>query len=280
MGRYFKVRSQTDVTRRLDKGRGQGTGADYLPWFYVHDVPSHGRSHKIPSLKFDRVHHLLSDLEASCFRALERHRRVRQIREQFPLLPYGLSCEIADDLGIRHPVYRGTNIPVVMTSDFCADIQVRDSGSETQEVAIAVKYTSDLKKKRVRELLAIECQVNKVLGRPWFLFTEETLSRVTRQNLVWLWHGARLPADLQKSSIVVEFCKEFKSVYQQQAILQMQLEQCRREFGMSSDDVRRLFKYSAWHNLLPVDLLQPIGYGKPFTLARRFENVLELSSAA
>jgi len=205
---------------------------------------------------------------------------VRQIREQFALLPHSLTSEVAKDLGIRHPVYRGTNVPVVMTSDFCVDIQAGNSGNETQEIAIAVKYTSDLKKERVRELLAIEYQANKVLGRPWFLFTEVTLSRVTRQNLIWLWHGARLPDHLQKPWIIAEFCKNFQGLYQPQATLQAQLEQCRRQFDMSPDDVRRLFKYSAWHNLLPVDLLQPIGYRMPFALARSFENVLELASAA
>lgn len=280
MGRYFKVRSQADLERRLRQGRGQGTGVNYFPWFFVHEVPSRGRSHKIPSLKFNRSHHLLSDLEAFCFRALEQDGRIRQIREQYPLLPLGLSVAVAKSLGIQHPVYPGTKVSQVLTSDFCVDIQLQKEPDQVQEVAIAVKYECDLKKERVRELLAIECETNRVLGRPWFLFTNETLSTVTQSNLSWLWYGAVLADHLNDPLLITHFCTQFQKQYEDAEHLQPLLDRCAKATALNQDDIQNLFKYAVWYDLLLADLTEPIGYQHQFTLARSHQHVLDFAITA
>lgn len=62
MARYLNLRTAADVERRLEAGRGKGHGSKYLPWFYVHEVPSRGRSHKVNGLLTGgRLHYLLSD---------------------------------------------------------------------------------------------------------------------------------------------------------------------------------------------------------------------------
>lgn len=53
----------------------------------VADVPSMGCSHKIPGVKVERIHHLLSDLERAYLLVCEFSEDVVDIREQYPLLP-------------------------------------------------------------------------------------------------------------------------------------------------------------------------------------------------
>lgn len=61
--------------------------------------------------------------------------------EQYPLLPREETIEIASELGIKHPMYPGTNVPIIMTTDL-----VGICGDATQEefVPMSVKYDSAL----------------------------------------------------------------------------------------------------------------------------------------
>lgn len=187
------ARSPAQVQRWLAEGRGQGHGTTYQPWLQVRDVMSVGRSHKIPGIKISRTHHLLSDLEAACLLVLEFQQNVIDIREQFPLLPTELSERAATSVSIRHPTYRGTAVPQVLTSDFCVDVQTE--GVRVMETAIAVKYAQALRKRRVRELLAIEREANRLARRNWMLFTETSVPSTVVRNLCWLRHGtaSRVP---------------------------------------------------------------------------------------
>ncbi len=51
------------IDKRLKAGRGQGRGAKYKPWLYIHDVASTGRAWRTKGWKTGRPHHLLSDFE-------------------------------------------------------------------------------------------------------------------------------------------------------------------------------------------------------------------------
>ena len=73
------------LARFLKEGRGQGTGANYLPWLTVQDVSSLGLSSRMHSRKTGREHHLLSKIEAGLFLILDWSDSVVDIREQFPL---------------------------------------------------------------------------------------------------------------------------------------------------------------------------------------------------
>lgn len=78
-----------DINRWLQQGVGSGVEGSYKPWLRVSDVPSKGRSRRVRGLKSGRVHHLLSDLEYAIFLMAEYSTLIVDIREQFPLLPYG-----------------------------------------------------------------------------------------------------------------------------------------------------------------------------------------------
>jgi hypothetical protein len=126
-GRSFKT--QSDIDRHIEKGFGQGTQELYVPWLRVQGVPSHGRSRKVHGLKVDRLHHLLSDLEYGYLLVAEFSPDVLDIREQFPILPQSAVQSIAHALNIRYPVYPGTKVPFVMTTDFLLTIKQPDGST-------------------------------------------------------------------------------------------------------------------------------------------------------
>lgn len=78
---------QDAVARFESLGRGKGTGASYLPWLRVQDVPSQGLSTRIEGWKTGRIHHFLSELELMYYLAVVWSILVMDIREQYPLLP-------------------------------------------------------------------------------------------------------------------------------------------------------------------------------------------------
>lgn len=55
--------NEAKIARLYKAGRGQGRGADYLPWLTIYDLASLGRSHRVFGLKTGRIHHFLSDGE-------------------------------------------------------------------------------------------------------------------------------------------------------------------------------------------------------------------------
>ena len=114
-GRRFA--SKQDIERHIANGFGAGAGASYVPWLRVQDVPSRGRSHKIQGVKIDRIHHFLSDLERAFFLVCEFSEDVVDIREQYPLLQVESTQAIARAIGVRYPRYKGTTLPLVMTTE-------------------------------------------------------------------------------------------------------------------------------------------------------------------
>jgi len=91
MGRRRSTWTWELIRKRIAQGRGQGEGSNYCPWHLVQDFPSQGRSHRIKGLTVDRVHHLLSDLEADAFFIFDLpSNNIVDIREQYPLFPIAM----------------------------------------------------------------------------------------------------------------------------------------------------------------------------------------------
>ncbi|HZH30229.1 MAG TPA: TnsA endonuclease N-terminal domain-containing protein [Pyrinomonadaceae bacterium] len=169
--------------RRSKEGRGIGTGADYLPYLFIHDVPSIGLASRVWGWKARRVHHLLSRLELKFFYTLEWRLDVIDIREQFPL-DLDETLAIADQLGVRHPRDPKTKDYVVMTSDFVITVR-KDFVSEEQ--IRTVKHKKDLEDARVKEKLEIErVYWQEIRELSWEIVTEEHVDANVAGNVEWL----------------------------------------------------------------------------------------------
>lgn len=176
--------TQRVIERYIKEGRGQGKGDKYIPWIKIHDVASLGRATRIKGWKTGRIHHLLSDLETSFFYMLEFNDDVIDIREQFPL-DLEETIDIADELGIRHPIDPFTRHPIVMTTDFLVDI---NKGIDKKNTVLArtVKYSNELEKLRVMEKFEIErCYWNK-RDIDWGIVTEKQINKDFVKNIKWI----------------------------------------------------------------------------------------------
>ena len=201
-----KFLTEADVERHRRKGFGEGAGARYMPWLSVQDVPSQGRSHRIQGLKVDRVHHLLSDLERAYYLACEFSEDIVDIREQYPLLPREATQAIANAKGIRYPKYPGSNLPLVMTTDFL--LTVRQSDGSEKLVARTVKYKNELSGKgslRALEKLEIEKVFWNNQGVNWSVVTEEMFTPNLVKNLGLLRSYHCLTRALLEPSLQADF---------------------------------------------------------------------------
>lgn len=154
-------RVRADIARRLALGRGQGEGADYLPWLTVREVPSRGRAHRVKGKKSGREHVLFSDHEWRLFHILDAADAILDIREQFPLLPLDTTWTIAERLGVKHPMEDGE--PKVMTTDFV--LTERDPlGGSPHLWPCQVKPAEELEDDRTIETLEIERLYWQTLG--------------------------------------------------------------------------------------------------------------------
>jgi hypothetical protein len=92
-------------------------------------------------------------MERNYFYILEYSDNVKDIREQFPLLPQEDTIDIADELGLRHPKNPETGEDIVMTTDFLITVSTSDG---IKEVARTIKSKDDLLDKRIIEKFEIE----------------------------------------------------------------------------------------------------------------------------
>lgn len=179
--RRYSIDERT-IEKRLKEGRGGGFGRYYVPWIFVHEVPSKGFSSIRKGWKTGRAHHFLSKLETSYFYMLEWQDEILDIREQFPLQREETKA-IATYLGIEHPKDPRTKVDIVMTTDF---VNIERSGFSNKLLARSAKYKEELKKNRTIEKLAIEKEYWKRRDVEWGIVTEKTIDDQLVRNVEWL----------------------------------------------------------------------------------------------
>ena len=173
--------SEEKIEQFEREGRGRGTGSAYKPWIRISDFSSRGKSRRMFSSKSGRHHELLSDGERNLFLLLEYSRDVVDVREQFPL-SRDETQSIAARLNIKHPVYPGTRVPAVMTTDFL--VKFLRNGRETLE-AFSCKTAADLENPRTLEKLEIERTYYDDLGVPYRLILDSSLPTNKIRNIYW-----------------------------------------------------------------------------------------------
>lgn len=131
----------------------------------------------------DRLHHVLSLGERWFFYWMDWLRSIRDIREQYPLLPVWETVEIAEQHGLCHPRDRKTGEPIVMTTDFRLT-EVTTGG--LRELARSVKPKSGLTRQAI-EKLEVERLYWQRRGIPWLLVvTEEDLPMDLCRNVEYV----------------------------------------------------------------------------------------------
>lgn len=174
----------TDANKLVEPGnekklktRGHGFGKDYEPFLKIHELSSLGESVRIRSATVGRAHHLLSGIELLAFLTFDQNNNTIDLREQFPL-PIETTLDICQNLGIRHPQIRGKL--TVVTTDLLIDF------SDGSQLALSVKPSSNLSKRRVLEKLQIEKFYWESRNVAWKVMTEKEVAPTLRENLTWI----------------------------------------------------------------------------------------------
>jgi len=171
------------ITELEAAGRGSGTGKEYLPWLNRQTFRSIGRCRSTgTSPKSGRVHQFFSDIEYNFFLCLERDKAVIDIREQFPL-DRKLTQEVARNLSISHPVYPGSQVPVVMTVDFFVTKVV---DGKQRYVGYDTKPASAVEDARTVEKLEIHRETLALMGSTHHLVFDTSLQRDVIDKLEWI----------------------------------------------------------------------------------------------
>lgn len=240
----------------LNRGFGQGVGCSYVPFFHVRDVPSRGRSCIFFCPKTGRVHHYLSDLEYMAHILTVYSRKVKDLREQFALLPWLKPAEIADILGIRYPKYPISDTPIVMTTDNVITLCTKNG---PKNVAISIKPSSEIdpedkKTLRTLEKLLIEKTYWDLRNIPWILITEKDLNQIRFYNLVNLRAG-HVALELNwLDEYLLEFTIHWGHFWDPFLSLNSLLDLIATRLKLTRYYCYMLFGRAVWRHLLAIDL--------------------------
>lgn len=173
---------EAKIARFEKEGRGCGSGADYMPWLTIQDVPSSGRRSRVFTPLTGREHHLLSDIETSVFFVLHWNDAVLDLREQFPL-DRAETRRLAAELGVPHPKDRHTGVDIVMTLDLLVDVR---TAATPLCIPVSCKPFENLEDRRTLEKLEIERLYCRKRWGEWHLMTDRDYSKQYVQNLRWV----------------------------------------------------------------------------------------------
>jgi hypothetical protein len=253
-----KLMTQQKIDRKIKSGRGKGVRESYEPWIKVWDIKSKGVSHLVPGVKFPRTHHLLSNAERDYHMILEQDPCIIDIREQFPLFTQAETQAIASSLNIFHPVYPGTQIPVVMTTDFL--ITFIDPKGEERLAARSVKYRKEFEEadideqNRIVEKLAIEEKYWAIRKVEWKLVFHENLPLNKIANLVILRTYAIIHPSLPTDKNIGRLLDFIAGCKTDKIPLKALLEKASRVIFIDYMGVKRLFHHLLWIGRLEMDL--------------------------
>lgn len=177
--------TEKKIAQRIRAGYGRGTGRSYRGWFTIRDFSTKGIATRFASIELDRVLLFLSNIELNAYLIAARKGFV-DFWEQFPM-EREETVEIARSLGVRHPVYFGSNRPVVMTLDGVASFTL-PSGERFREV-LDCKPRFRLNHPRTLEKLAIHEEYARRHGWRYRHFTEHSSPPTVTQNLTWFRMG-------------------------------------------------------------------------------------------
>lgn len=264
MKRFRVLIDQDSVARFEALGRGKGTGADYLPWLRVQDVPSKGLSTRVEGWKTGRIHHFLSLLELMYYYVLEWSKVVLDIREQYPLLPLEETISIAQGCGVKHPVHPKTEKPVVLTTDFLLTVSL---DGKTVTHARTVKYAAALDSVQTLKKLEIERRYWEARGIDWGIVTELDIPAELSQNVNDL-HESWYLATYMPSSDLARIIPALTHLVQQhrQQPLRDVATSCDLQLGYEEGTSLKVAYYLITKRQWIIDMFRALDPGQPLDL--------------
>lgn len=274
-GKDYTTRKLAQVQRWIKQGRGQGREESFSPWIRITRRFSSPVSHMVfAALSVHRRnHHFLSKLEHHTGLQLA-YLGANEIRECLPLWPTehanpikddqvercpGL-IDIADQQGIEHGVFIGTDVPYIASIDIMAKLHwngraryVGVSCKPDPIMAISPRAQERVKLDHLycRAVGAHHVHVSGAKFKPTLLKNLESY-RPNRSELCALGGTSRLR----------DFCHHFN-----QAPLDLPLgktiDQSGSTVGARGPSASQLWRVGVWTKQIDIDLSQPVAMFKP-----------------
>lgn len=264
------AKSIDEVLASLRRGDGQGEGATYRPYFHVRDVPSQGRSAIDLGIKTGRLHHFLSDIEYAYFLLAEFSIFVRAIREQYALLPWNETLQIALLYDIAHPLYLRSRVPRVLTSDLVLTMTPPIS---PPYLVISCKCRSDLdpanpESSRTLEKLLLEKVYWSRRPARWILGTDDALPINKVHNLDFFRPTVQSRERDGLNPLLPGFISFFNDIWSNDRSLNVILRRTARHFRIEMIEAFTLLGRAVWQHKIPVDLdAARLSHEEPIPLA-------------
>lgn len=179
------ARQKTNM-KKIQEGRCQGIGANYVPFFRASEAKSIGTASMIPDLREGRMIHTLSATETDLYYMLRWDDMVEHIREQY-LLDTNYINEIRLNLGLKQ-----VSANCCYTTDFLVDY--KDGSQHAYSVKFkradfnpdSIQYRGkDYKYKKMIERQNIERLYWQTQGIGFSIVTSEDIDRVYVQNIAY-----------------------------------------------------------------------------------------------
>lgn len=229
----------------------------YEPFWRVEDIRSFGVKTKINHVRTPfRLVHLLSQNELWMYLNLARNPFVVEIYEQFAI-PLEESLFLAEQLGVKHPIYPGTNVPIIQTIDFMCDMLDLDTG-ETYRAAFPVKQPEDALRFRTAEKLALQEAYCAINGIQYELVLSDVLRTVQSVSLECLYRHRNLPTVFSRVAqrwLPNFFGCLFDDRHARAAHLIMRASE---STGVNFETGVSIFYNALWHKKVEMNWLQPL----------------------
>lgn len=265
--------------RWLKEGRGKGEGKEYKPWYTIQDVSGDGKATRIHGRLTDRQHELLSGHELDYFKIAEFAENVKDIREQFPLLPIESTESIADEIGIRHPTDPHTGEHTVVTTDFL--ITIEEDGKK-KFIARTIKEFCDLNNERQIQKFEIERRywMNMKKDFDWGIVIDQNINKTLANNIsivrpfysLFGIKGFEYLSDNQINRLV----KEFKKIIIGNKVIVREISDSFNDnMVLEAGTGIKIFKHLIITKQIVINMLEPINLDVPIEILNTNSEKLE-----
>jgi len=260
------------VQQWLNAGDGGGEWVRFNPFYHPRDVPSTGRSRLFKGVFVPRDNCVtLSDIEWF-FHLLGEFAGItgllEDLREQVAL-PWELSQSVARSESIRQPVFPGTRIPFVLTTDQVWVLR-------PVPIALNIKPASKLahgdeEQEKQRQLILdkfrIEEKAWSLMGLVCVMLTDKMLPMNLVRNLDFTRPGLIGDERSQLNALIPDFVSVFCKKWAKSLSLIELLDRVSASLGTPIEDSMSLFSRAVWTRHLPVDIYNcSLHHEEPVTL--------------
>lgn len=256
------------LANKVRKGRGCGSGANYLSWYTTAEIKSRGTCDTPHSIRNGRSYELLSDFEALYFFILERKQGVEDVKEQFPIFDIAGTQRICAEIGLEHKMTSRSPLrPEPYTLDFLVTENINGT-NKTRAASIKPPYQQldpvTISKLNVERLW---CERK---GIPWELVDMSNLPNhlVTLSALRYTrkWYLNRWQPDMALRKL---FKEHFMFIYERNVPLSRLIERAAKRTRLPLPQAEDAFRHGAWIGDIPVSFNHEIALNLPLVLVQK-----------